>query len=221
MIVRALLSWYQVWTAYIIKLLSTPIKLIFKNVVQHLSSRSAKVKPQSACNVTETTRACMTMSGDLAALALDYLQEFFVQETPVHIRNKHCSIRKATHYFALQFTSHVLHWRTALLNQPLLADLLQEDQIWGFFLNVWFFFFFPSMMKQAEAGRLAACCFSIHGKDEFRTIKPVSCLNCWVFCCPELEFRWSKNQLFLSDLDTCLLFLASWKNVRTNFMARH
>lgn len=40
------------------------------------------------------------------------------------------------------------------------------------------FFFIPSLMEQAEADRLAACCFSIHGKDEFRTIKPVSCLNC-------------------------------------------
>lgn len=93
----------------IIKWLFIPIKLIFlKKIVQQLSSRSAKVKPQSACNVTVTTVACMTRSGDLVALALDYFQVFFVQETPVH-RNKHCSIRKATHYFAQQFTSHVLH----------------------------------------------------------------------------------------------------------------
>lgn len=56
----------------------------------------------------------------------------FVQEVLIHIRNQHSSFRKATHYCGLQFTYHVLHWRFSLLNQPLLLDLLQQDQIWDF-----------------------------------------------------------------------------------------
>lgn len=68
-----------------------------ESLMQHLSSRLVKVKPQSACSVT------VWRWGNDLALVLDYLQNFFVWETPVYIRNNHCSMRKATCCFALQF----------------------------------------------------------------------------------------------------------------------
>lgn len=133
----------------------------------------------------------------------------FVQEVPIRVRNQHCSIRKAPHYCGLQFTYHVLHWRLALLNQPLLADLLQQDQIWGFKI----FFFFLSLMKHAEPDRLAVCSFSIHGKDEFRTIKPISCLNRWIFLLPRTGIQMKQEPTislwpwhmfsFLGQLEKC------------------
>lgn len=54
------------------------IKLVLKNPksLQQLSLKSAIVKPQSACNVTEMTLNCMTRNVDLAAFALDYSQKF-------------------------------------------------------------------------------------------------------------------------------------------------
>lgn len=53
-------------------------------------------------------------------------------------------------------------------------------------------------MKQAEADRLAACCFSVHGKDEFRTVKPVSCLNCWIFLLPRTGIQMKQEPLTLT-----------------------
>lgn len=60
-----------------------------------LSSRSAKIKPQSSCSVTETTLACM--SGDLLALALDYLLlykrlQFILETNIVELGEQHAAL---------------------------------------------------------------------------------------------------------------------------------